>query len=72
MYSKYILNPIFLIISNNIPKYFLFHDNYYEVNFLYYHTEIGNDLLVDFKMNHSSIYEYYNRYFSFNKQIRAS
>ena len=70
MYSKYILNPIFLIISNNIPKYFLFHDNY-EVNFLYYHSEIGNDLIVDFKMNHSSIYDY-NYYYSYRSQIKAS
>ena len=70
MYSSYILNPIFLIISNNIPKYFLFHDNY-EVNFLYYHSEIGNDLIVDFKMNHSSIYNYYN-YYPYRSQIKAS
>jgi len=70
MYSSYILNPIFLIISNNIPKYFLFHDNY-EVNFLYYHSEVGNDLIVDFKMNHSSIYNYYN-YYPYRSQIKAS
>ena len=74
MYNKDILKPTFLIISNNNPKYFLFHDNY-EVNFIYYHSEIGNDLLVDFKMNHSSIYEYkynkYNRFYSYS-QIEVS
>ena len=74
MYNKDILKPTFLIISNNNPKYFLFHDNY-EVNFIYYHSEIGNDLLVDFKMNHSSIYgykyNYYNRYYSY-REIEVS
>jgi hypothetical protein len=74
-YNRIIVKPIFLIILNNIPKYFFFYDNY-EVNFLYYHTEIGNDLLVDFKMNHSTIYEnirdYRNSRYYIYKQDKES
>ena len=70
IYLKDFLKPTFLIISNNIPKYFFFHDNY-EVNFLYYHSEIGNDLLVDFKMNHSIIYKY-NAYYSYRRTTQTS
>ena len=71
IYLKDLLKPIFLIISNNIPKYFFFHDNY-EVNFLYYHSEIGSDLLVDFKMNHSSVYGGYHQYYPYRRIIQPS
>jgi len=54
-YSKDKLKPTFLILPNKISQYYFFHDDN-EINFLYYHTEIDNDLLIDFKMNHSSSY----------------
>ena len=54
-YNKDKLKTTFLILPNKISQYYFFHDDK-EINFLYYHTEIDNDLLVDFKMNHSSSY----------------
>ena len=59
-YSKSDYNQTFLILQNKIPQYYFFHD-VYEINFLYYYTEIDNDLLVDFKMNNSSNYSNYQK-----------
>ena len=51
----------FFILSNNISHYHFLQDNNNAV-FLYYHSEIDNDLLVNFKMNHSNIYKQIYRY----------
>ena len=52
IYKKNIIDgPELLFLPNNITQYYFFNYNY-EVYYRYFHSDIENDLIIDFKMNH--------------------